>query len=54
MNKTELKQTLTKVKKLLKQKDHADIDTGIELARELGEPAVFEALLGGWSINPEG
>ena len=54
MNKTELKQAVTKIKKLLKQKDYAAIDTGVELARGLGEPAVFEALLGGWSINGEG
>ena len=54
MNKTELKKTVTKIKKFLKQKDYAAIDTGIELARGLGEPAVFEALLGGWSINGEG
>ena len=54
MNKTELKQAVTKIKKLLKQKDYAAIDTGVELARGLGEPAVFEALLGGWSINTAG
>jgi hypothetical protein len=54
MNKTELKQAVTKIKKLLKQKDYATIDTGVELARGLGEPAVFEALLGGWSINENG
>ena len=50
MTKAELKQNITKIKKLLKQRDYDVIDTGIELARGLDEPAVFEALLGGWSI----
>ena len=54
MTKTELKKTLVKIKKFLKQRDYDAIDTGIELARGLNEPAVFEALLGGWSINDEG
>jgi hypothetical protein len=34
MNKTELKKTVTKIKKFLKQKDYAAIDTGIELAAD--------------------
>ncbi|MDP7196961.1 MAG: leucine-rich repeat domain-containing protein [SAR202 cluster bacterium] len=42
------------IKLLLKQQDYDAIDTGIELARALDEPAIFEALLGGWSINDEG
>ena len=42
------------IKLLLKLRDYDAIDTGIELARVLDEPAVFEALLGGWSINDEG
>ena len=42
------------IKLLLKQRDYDAIDTGIELARGLNEPEVFEALLGGWSINEEG
>ena len=50
MTKTELKKTVVKIKKLLKQRDYGNIDTGIELARGLNEPAVFEALLGGWYI----
>ena len=54
MNKAELKKTVTKIKKFLKQRDYKAIDTGIELARGLNEPAVFEALLGGWSIDEEG
>ena len=54
MTKTELKQNITKIKKFLKQRDYDAIDTGIELARGLDEPAIFEALLGGWSINEEG
>ena len=51
MNEAELKQNITKIKKFLKKRDYDAIDTGIELARGLDEPAVFEALLGGWSIN---
>ena len=54
MTKTELKKNITKIKKFLKQRDYDIIDTGIELARSLDEPAVFETLLGGWSINDEG
>ena len=42
------------IKLLLKQRDYDAIDIGIELALGLDEPAVFEALLGGWSINEEG
>jgi len=42
MTKTELKQNITKIKKFLKQRDYDAIDTGIELARRLDEPAVFE------------
>ena len=54
MTSTELKENVSKIKKLLKQRDYDVIDTGIELARGLNEPAIFEALLGGWSINVEG
>ena len=54
MTKTELKKNITKIKKFLKQRDYGNIDTGIELARSLDESVVFEALLGGWSINDEG
>ena len=54
MTKTELKKTVVKIKKLLKKRDYGNIDSGIELVRALDEPAVFEALLGGWSINDEG
>ena len=39
MTKTELKKNITKIKKFLKQRDYGNIDTGIELARALGEPA---------------
>ena len=45
MTKTELKKTVVKIKKFLKQRDYDAIDTGIELARALDEPAVFESLL---------
>ena len=51
MTKTELKKTVVKIKKLLKQQDYDIIDSGIELVRGLDEPAVFEALLGGWCIK---
>jgi internalin A len=54
MTKTELKKNITKIKKLLKQRDYDIIDTGIELARGLDEPAVFETLLEGCSIEREG
>ena len=33
MTKTELKENITKIKKLLKKRDYDAIDTGIELAR---------------------
>jgi len=42
------------IKLLLKQRDYDAIDTGIELARALDEPAVFETLLEGCSIDKEG
>ncbi len=42
MTKTELKKNITKIKKFLKQRDYGNIDTGIELARALNEPGVFE------------
>ena len=51
MTKTELKQNITKIKKLLKQRNYDAIDIGIELARALNEPAVFETLLGGVSYD---
>ena len=54
MTSTEFKKNISKIKKLLKQRDYDVIDTGIELARGLNEPAIFEALLGGWSINADG
>jgi len=54
MTKTELKKTVVKIKKLLKKRDCDIIDSGIELARALDEPAVFETLLEGCSIDKEG
>jgi Leucine-rich repeat (LRR) protein len=45
MNKTELKKTVTKIKKFLKQRDYEAINTGVELARGLNDPTVFESLL---------
>ena len=54
MTKTELKKNITKIKKLLKQRDYGNIDTGIELARSLDEPTVFERLLEGCVIDEKG
>ena len=54
MTKTELKKTVVKIKKLLKQRDYDAIDTGIELARGLDESAVFETLLEGCSLDEYG
>ncbi len=39
------------IQKSLQQRDYAAIDTGIELARALDEPAVFETLLEGCAID---
>ena len=44
---TELRQYVSKIKKLLTQRDYSVIDSGIELARSLDNPAVFEELLKG-------
>jgi hypothetical protein len=44
------KSQFTKIRKLLKQRDFGTINTGIELARSLDDPEIFEALLGGWRI----
>ena len=48
---TELKKNISKIKKLLKQRDYVVIDMGIQLAQSLNEPEIFEVLLGGWSIE---
>ncbi|MBT5224237.1 MAG: leucine-rich repeat protein [Candidatus Marinimicrobia bacterium] len=44
----------TIIKKFLKQRDYESIDMGIELARGLDEPAVFETLLDGCAISGNG
>jgi hypothetical protein len=44
------KTQFTKIRKFLKQRDFGAIHTGIELARSLDDPEIFEALLGGWRI----
>jgi Leucine-rich repeat (LRR) protein len=44
MTKTELKKTVVKIKKLLKQRDYGNIDTGIELARAIGQLKNLECL----------
>jgi hypothetical protein len=43
-----------RIKKMLKQRDYDAIDTVIKLARDLDEPAVFETLLEGCSIDISG
>jgi len=54
MTKTELKKNIDKIKELLSLPDYDKIDAGIELARSLSEPAVFEALLDGCAIRGHG
>ena len=49
----ELRQYVSKIKKLLTQRDYSVIDSGIELARSLAEAAVFEELLQGCTIDKE-
>ena len=43
----ELRQYVSKIRKLLTQRDYSVIDSGIELVRSLNEAAVFEELLKG-------
>ena len=45
MNKIDLDKIIEKIKKLVTTPDYDMIDKGVALARELNEPAVFEALL---------
>ena len=54
MTKTELKKNIDKIKELIlgAGSDYNKIDAGIELARGLSEPAVFEALLDGCKMGP--
>ncbi len=56
MTKTELKKNINKIKGLIlgAGSDYEKIDAGIELARSLSEPAVFEALLDGCAIDGQG
>ncbi|MBT5224232.1 MAG: hypothetical protein HOM19_02235 [Candidatus Marinimicrobia bacterium] len=46
--------TAAKLKKFLKQRDYDAIDQGIELARSLSDPLVYESLLEGCKIDDEG
>jgi len=46
--------TAAKLKKFLKQRDYDAIDQGIELARGLADPLVYESLLEGCKIDDEG
>ena len=50
----ELKQHVSKIKKLLQQRDCKFIGNGIKLARSLDNPAIFEGLLKDCSIDKEG
>ena len=50
----ELKQAISEIEDLVIQHDYDAIDRGIELARGLDDPAVFESLLKGCSIDKEG
>ena len=50
----ELKQYVSKIRKLLTQRDYTVIDSGIELARSLDEAVAFEQLLKGCGIDKEG
>lgn len=45
------KKQLVQIRKLLKQRDFAAINAGVELARSLDNPELFEALLGGWAVH---
>jgi Leucine-rich repeat (LRR) protein len=50
----DLKQAVGGIEKFVTQHDYDAIDTGVELARGLDDPAVFESLLKGCSIDKEG
>jgi len=50
----DLKSNLAKIKKLILKRDYDTINQGIELLRALDDPAVFESLLAGCSINENG
>jgi hypothetical protein len=60
MTKTELKgainmeRNVNKIKELLKSEDFDVNNTGLELAKSLDEPAVFEKLLEGCGVDEEG
>ncbi|MGO4819691.1 hypothetical protein, partial [Flavobacterium sp. W22_SRS_FP1] len=45
---------LSKIKKVLNQRDYGQIDIGIELIRSLDQPDLFEDLLEGCKINENG
>jgi len=53
MNKANLDKKIKEIKKLVTTPDYDIIDKGIRLAREVNEPAVFEHMLEGCSINIE-
>ena len=53
MNKANLDKKIKEIKKLVTTPDYNIIDKGIRLAREVNEPAVFEHMLEGCSINIE-
>ena len=54
MEKAELKKSISKIKKFIKQRDFDLIDAGIELIRSLDIPTVFEELLKDCYISKDG
>ena len=53
MSKPDLDIKIEEIKQLVTTPDYGMIDKGVALARELNEPAVFEHMLEGCSINIE-
>jgi hypothetical protein len=54
MEPSEIEQNVNKIKELLVSEDFDVCNTGLELARSLDEPAVYEKLLEGCGVNEEG
>ena len=54
MEKAELKKSISKIRKLITQRDYGLINSGIELARSLNNPTIYEELLKDCSIEGNG
>ena len=54
MDKSELQKNISKIKKLLTQRDIGLIDSGIEILRALDQKEIYEELLKDCSINEYG